>query len=53
MPKGKPYKSKAQARFMHSQHPEIADRMDKELPNKKKPLSGLPEKKSKKGKSKK
>lgn len=25
-----PYKSKAQSRYMHSQHPEIAERWDRE-----------------------
>lgn len=37
-----PYASEAQRRFMHAQHPEIAERWDKEYPNQKK----LPEKKS-------
>ncbi len=36
-----PYKSKAQQRFMHAQHPEIAKRWDSETSNFKK----LPEKK--------
>lgn len=39
-----PYVSQAQRRFMHSQHPAIAAKWDKEFPNQK----GLPEKKHKK-----
>jgi len=38
-----PYKSKAQSRFLHSQHPEIAKKWDKEGYATK----GLPEKKKK------
>lgn len=34
-----PYKSKAQQRYMHAQHPDIAKRFDKETPN----FSKLPE----------
>lgn len=30
-----PYKSKAQSRFMHAEHPDIAKRWDKEYPNQK------------------
>lgn len=37
-----PYASKAQSRFMHAKHPDIAKRWDKEFPNQK----GLPEKKN-------
>lgn len=36
-----PFKSKAQRRYMHSQHPEIAERWEKETPKGKR----LPEKK--------
>lgn len=38
-----PYKSDAQRKFMHSQHPDIAKRWDKEYPDQK----GLPKKKNK------
>ncbi len=41
-----PYKSQAQRRFLHSQHPDIAARWDKEYPNQK----GLPERKGSKHK---
>lgn len=37
-----PYKSQAQSRFMHSQHPEIAKRFDAEI--KKGDVKKLPEK---------
>lgn len=30
-----PYKSDAQRKFMHAEHPEIAKRWDKEYPNQK------------------
>ena len=46
-----PYKSDAQRKFMHAQHPDIAARWDKEYPDQK----GLPKRvkpKAKKGKKK-
>lgn len=39
-----PYKSKAQSRFLHAVHPDIAARWDKEYPDQKR----LPKKKGKK-----
>lgn len=40
-----PFVSKAQRKFMHARHPEIAAQWDKEFPNQK----GLPKRAKKKG----